>query len=114
MIDEFEELRVKLHKSIEENGLHSEKTFKISERYNKLVNFHYQNERQYRSSNLMYEKYKESIKALRKITADTIEFPTIKQWNHYAKENNLLNSESLKYISGSSWHGLRNRIYPKG
>lgn len=113
MIDEFEELRLKLHKSIEENGLHSEKTFKISERYNKLVNLHYQNERQYRENNIMYENYKESVKSLRKLTEELIDFPTIKVWNCFAKENNLLNSESIKYISGSSWHGLRNRIYPK-
>jgi len=76
------------------------------------VNFHYQNERQYKENNLMYQKYVESLKHLRKITKDFIEFPTIKQWNQYAKENDLLNTESIKYISGSSWHDLRSKIYP--
>ena len=58
----------------------------------------------------MYIKYLESINCLRKIARDFVRFPTIKEWNYYAKENNLLNSESLKYISGNSWHDLRNRI----
>ena len=47
----------------------------------------------------------------RKITRDFVEFPTIEEWNHYAKENDLLNSESLKYISDRSWHDLRNKFY---
>lgn len=112
MVDEFEGLRNKLHQAIEEGGLHSVKTIKISKKYNDLINFHYQNERQYHPDNLMYQKYVESLQYLRKITKDFIEFPTIKQWNYYAKEKDLLNSESLKFISGSSWHDLRNKIYP--
>ena len=71
MVNDFEKLREKLHASIEENGLNSEKTRKISEKYNELVNIHYQKERQYNSNNIMY----------------------------------------VKYISGSSWHDLRNKIY---
>ncbi len=110
MINNFEKLRKKLHESIEKNGLNSEQTAKISKRYNNLVNSHYKNERQYRENNIMYRKYMEAIKCLRKITKDFVKFPTIKEWNYYAKENNLLNSESLKYISGNSWHDLRNRI----
>lgn len=111
MISDFEKLRKKLEESIEVNGLDSEQTRKLSQRYNELVNFYYQNEKQYRKDNPIYIKYVESIKYLRKITKDFVEFPTIKEWNYYAKEKNLLNSESLKYISGSNWHDLRNRIY---
>lgn len=111
MIDEFEELRKKLDESVEVNGLNAEQTQKLSKRYNDLVNFHYQKERQYKENSLMYKKYIESLKYLRKITKDFVEFPKIKEWNYYAKQNNLLNSESLKYISGSTWHDLRNRIY---
>ncbi len=110
MISDFEKLREKLHKSIEIYGLHSENTKKISKRYDELVNFYYQNERQYQEDNVMNIKYLESVKYLRKIVKDFIKFPTIKEWNCYAKENNLLNSESLKYISGNDWHDLRNKI----
>lgn len=111
MINDFEKLRDKLHESIEIYGLDSEQTRKISKRYNDLVNDYYQNEKQYNEDSLMYKKYIESVKSLRKMTKDFIEFPTIKLWNFYAKEHNLLNSESLKYISGNNWHNLRNRIY---
>ncbi len=111
MISDFEKLRKKLEESIEVNGLDSEQTRKLSQRYNELVNFYYQNEKQYRKDNPIYIKYVESIKYLKKITKDFVEFPTIREWNYYAKENDLLNSESLKYISGSNWHDLRNRIY---
>ena len=110
MITDFEKLREKLNESIEKNGLNAKQTQKISKRYNELVNSYYQRERQYHQDNLMHIKYLESIKSLRKITKDFVKFPTIQEWNYYAKENDLLNTESLKYISGNSWHELRNRI----
>lgn len=110
MINDFEKLRKKLHETIEKNGLDSDQTRKISNRYNKLVNSYYQKERQYSEDNIMCMNYRESVKCLKQITKDFVKFPTIKEWNYYAKKNNLLNSESLKYISGNSWHDLRNRI----
>lgn len=113
MMNDFEKLRTKLHESIEIYGLDSEETRRISERYNELVNFHYQNERQYHKDSVMNIKYLESVQYLRKIASDFIKFPTIQEWNCYAKQNDLLNSESLKYISGNAWHGIRNRISSK-
>lgn len=110
MINDFKKLREKLDESVEIYGLHSERTQKISERYNELVNFYYQNERQYNQDNIMNIKYQESVECLRKIAKDFMKFPTIKEWNCYAEQNDLLNSESLKYISGNTWHDLRNRI----
>lgn len=114
MISDFEKLRGKLHESIERNGIDSEQTRKISNRYNELINSYYENERQYRKDEVMGIKYIESVKCLKKITKDFVKFPTIKEWNYYAKENGLLNSESLKYISGNTWHNLRNRILAEG
>lgn len=113
MISDFKELRKKLDKSIEMYGIHAEKTKKISERYNELVNLYYEREKQYHRDNLMHSNYLKSVKALKKIAKDLVKFPTIKEWNFHAKKNNLLNSESLKYISGNSWHDLRNKISSK-
>ncbi len=110
MINDFEKLRAKLHESIEVNGLNSEKTRNISKRYNELINSYYQEKKQYHENNIMNRTYLESITCLKKIAKDFIKFPSIKEWNYYAKENNLLNSESLKYISGNNWHELRNKI----
>ena len=83
MINDFEKLRGKLHEAIDVYGLDSEKTNKISRRYNELVNDYYQNERQYHEDNLMYIKYLESIQCLRKITKDFMKFPTTNEWNHF-------------------------------
>ena len=62
------------------------------------------------NGNYTYFKYTESLKKLKKMTVKKIEFPTVKEWNKYAKENQLLSSESIKYIAGVNWHELRNRI----
>lgn len=110
MIDNFERLRKKLHESMEKNGLNSEKTKKISERFDKMVNNYYKNEKQYSEDSIIHIKYIESIKRLKRITKDFVKFPSVQEWNHYAKEKDLLCSESLKYISGNNWHDLRNRI----
>lgn len=110
MINNFEKLRKKLHDSIDKNGMDSEKTRKISTRFNDLVSSYYKNEKQFRQDNFMTQKYIESMKHLRKITREFAKFPTVEEWNKYAKENNLISSESIKYMSGNNWHNLRNRI----
>ena len=109
MLDNFERLRKKLHDSIEKNGIDSEKTKKLSERFDKMVNNYYKNEKQYHEDSLMHIKYLESIQSLKRITKDFVKFPSVQEWNYYAKEKDLLSSESLKYISGNNWHHLRNR-----
>ncbi|MCI8640981.1 MAG: hypothetical protein HFJ59_03805 [Clostridia bacterium] len=106
----FEKLRIRLEISIDKNGLDSKKTKKLIEEFEKLVNSYYKNELQYHEESIMYIKYKESIKELENISKNFSKFPTIDEWNKYAKEHNLLCSESIKYISGINWHDLRNRI----
>ena len=110
MISNFEKIRNKLHKAIEIHGINSEITKKISNRYDQLVSSYYQNEKQFHKGSFMHMKYLESIEHLRDITTQFMKFPTVQEWNNYAKKNNLLSSESLKYISGNSWHNLRNKI----
>lgn len=108
-MDKFKKLQNELHKNIEKYGLNSEKTRKISEKYNKLVNSYYEKERLYHEGNLMHIKYKLSLSKLRQITIEFGKFPSIEEWNQYAKQLNFLSSESIKYISGNNWHDLRNR-----
>ncbi len=104
-MNEVEELREKLHNAIEEYGLNSEEVYKISIEMDKLLN-----KRGYNEKNLMYNKYLESMFELRKISKIFNEFPSVNEWNKYAKEKYLLNSESLKYISGLNWHKLKDKI----
>ena len=113
MINDFEKLRKKLNESVVKNGLNSEKTKKISEKFNKLVNSLYESEKRYDKTNILYIKYEESIFHLTKITKEFAKFPSIEEWNKYAKEKYLLNLESLKYISGLNWHHLRSKIWSK-
>ena len=104
-MNEVEELRKKLHEAIEEYGINSEEVYKISTEMDKVLN-----KRGYDDKNVMYNKYLDSMYELRKISKEFGEFPTVEEWNQYAKTNNLLNSESLKYISGMNWHKLKNKI----
>ena len=104
-MNEVEELREKLHNAIEEYGLNSEEVYKISIEMDKLLN-----KRGYNEKNLMYNKYLESMFEFRKISKIFNEFPSVNEWNKYAKEKYLLNSESLKYISGLNWHKLKDKI----
>lgn len=104
-MSEIEELRQKLHRAIEEYGLNSKEVYMISVKMDSLLN-----KRGYTNSNTMYNAYLDSMFELRKISKIFGEFPTIDEWNKYAKENYLLNSESIKYISGLDWNKLRNQI----
>lgn len=104
-MSEIEQLRNKLHEAIDKYGIDAEETRKISVEMDKLLN-----KRGYNEKNLMYNKYLESMFELRKITKLFAKFPSVDEWNKYAKKNLLLNSESIKYISGSNWHKLKDRI----
>ena len=113
MNDIFEKLKQELNKSIEKYGLNSDKTRKISLKLDELISSYYKKESQYSNDDMIYKKYRESMYELAKITKEFAEFPSIPAWNKYAKEKCLLNSESIKYISGLNWHNLRNRITSK-
>lgn len=103
-MNEVEVLRKKLYEAIEEYGINSKEVYRLSIKMDKLLN-----KRGYDETNLMYNKYLDSMYELRKISKEFGEFPTVEEWNQYAKTNYLLNSESLKYISGMNWHKLKNK-----
>lgn len=104
-MNDVERLRKKLYDAIDEYGINSKEVYKVSIKMDKILN-----KRGYDDKNLMYNKYLDSMYELRKITNLFAKFPTIDEWNKYAKENMLLNSESIKYISGLDWNKLRDRI----
>ena len=88
----------------------AKETKKISKKFDELVSEFYKKEKQYPTESIIHIKYLETIEELKKVTRDFSEYPTIKEWNKYAKTKNLLCSESLKYVTGINWHELRNRI----
>ena len=110
IMERLERLREELHMSISKNGLNSEKTMEISDEFNKVLNLYYENGVGYSKDSIMCKEYIKAIKALKKITKDFSKFPTVNEWNKYAKEHNLLSSESIKYIIRVNWHEIRNKI----
>lgn len=100
----IEKARKKLHRSIQETGINSYKTIEMSRQINILINRYYKsnkNERKgkyYEEDNFMDVMYSKSYEHLKYLTTME-EFPSIERWNHYAKENKCLNSQSIQYIS---------------
>lgn len=85
------ELRKKLHDSIQKYGLTSKKTYKISLELDEAIINYYQN-------SPMLNYYEKSLEGLKQYIKDNNKKPSIKEWNKYAFENNYLSSESMKYI----------------
>lgn len=106
----LERIRGELHMAINKYGINSKEAINKSEEFNEVLNIYYKIAREYSEDNIMNKKYIESIKILKKIDKDFAKFPTVDEWNKYAKEHNLLSSESIKYIIGVNWHDIRNKI----
>ena len=99
-------LRNKLHESIKKNGLDSDKTRKISDEMDKLINEYYDNIQQieYPTDSEMKVYYEQSYKQLKIVTQQLERFPSTQEWNKFAKENCLLSSMSMQYISKLNWN----------
>lgn len=70
----IEELREKLHKSIDKNGINAKETQKISGNIDKLVNEYYKEEKRYDENNELLIAYNKTIKALKQLTIDLRRF----------------------------------------
>lgn len=110
VLGKIERLRKKLHNYIEKFGLNSEQTQKVSRELDQLINEYNKQQRTFAEGSKTGEAYKLSIKKLKRLTIENGEFPTIEEWNKIAKVNDLLNSESIKYISNLNWNELREKI----
>lgn len=110
MKERLEGIRGELHMVINKYGIKSKEAIKKSEEFNEVLNLYYRIATEFSEDNLMNEKYVESIKVLKRVDKDFAKFPTVDEWNKYAKEHDLLSSESIKYITGVNWHDIRNKI----
>ena len=114
----IEKIRYQLHKSIEESGLNSEKTKKLNQEINTLINLYYatkdenyiKSQKDYPRDSEIWQRYQISYTQLRNTTIDFNKFPNIKQWNHIAKQNLYLNHQTMEYISGLTWNEIREKI----
>ena len=105
-------LRNKLHKSIEKTGLNSEQTRKISIEIDELVKEYYDSirETEYPEYSDMYLYYKKSYEALKSVTRQLTKFPTVPEWNKFAKTNGYLGHVPLEYISKLNWKYLKIKV----
>lgn len=113
--NELKRLQSKLNRNIEKNGLQNSETINISNSMDQLINYYYflANRRHYPLNSNMMLFYEIAYEKLKQITIKNNKFPEVKEWNIYAKENNLLSSESLKYISMLDWNFLKVKLVEK-
>lgn len=111
-VKRIKSLRNKLHKSIKKNGLDSDETRKISDEMDKLINEYYNNIQRisYPADSEMKVYYEQSYKQLKIVTQQLERFPSTQEWNKFAKENCLLSSMSMQYISKLNWNYLRAKV----
>lgn len=105
-------LRKQLEKSIKQNGLNSKITMELSDNFNNLINQYYEQNKEIKfpTNSKMNYFYKIAYEKLKEITENNKKFPTVKQWNRLAMENNLLSNISLEYISNLDWNYLQIKV----
>lgn len=114
----IEKIRNKLHKEIEENGIHSKEITKLSDEINELINLYYatndetytKNQKDYPKDSEIWQTYQKSYIELRNNTIELKQFPSTKKWNAFAKVKNYLNCQAIEYVSGLTWNEMRERI----
>lgn len=111
-VKRIKSLRNKLHKSIKKHGVNAEETRKISDEMDKLINEYYDNIQRisYPANSEMKVYYEQSYKQLKIVTQQLERFPSTQEWNKFAKENCLLSSMSMQYISKLNWNYLRAKV----
>lgn len=58
----------------------------------------------------MKEDYEKSMEALKLYLKVTKEIPSESQWNNYAKQERLLSSKSLEYLSSTKFNRMCRKL----
>ena len=104
--EQIEKTRKVLHRNIEKYGLDSKEVREVSTQLDELINMYYGKDRE----ETMQAEYRVAYEELKRYTRENKEFPSVQKWDEYAKKNNLISSESLKFLSKLNWNKLRNKI----
>ena len=110
---EIKNLQSKLNNGIQQDKLNDKQIIELSNEIDKLINHYYSLSMQLRKfpiNSKMKTFYDASYKELIKITIKNGKFPELEEWNKYAKENNLLSTESMKYITELEWKYIRLKV----
>lgn len=105
-------LQRRLDTNIKKHGLSDEKTIELSKEVDEYISYYHKmtKERDYPKNSEMFLYYRISYDKLKEFAKENGKFPNSEEWNKYAKENNLLSSESIKYISTLDWTYLRVKV----
>lgn len=105
-------LQRKIDASIAKNGLSDIKTVELSLEIDELINNYYKQTkvREYPKSSPILYYYNVSYSRLKDLTRERKKFPTVKEWNSYAKGNRLLSTESIKYIAMQEWNYIQIKV----
>lgn len=107
MLKTLERLKNNLYLNINKYGLSSLESTKVTKEIDYIITDFLKKEKQFPKKNFMYKQYKITYQKLKKLSGEFNENITVEAWNKYAKKNNYLNSESIKYISGLNWNELK-------
>ena len=101
-----------LDKNVEKYGLNSNETREISNKMDNLIKEYYDSIKtvEYPDFSDMFLYYKKSYEMLKSVTLQLRKFPSVQEWNSFAKENNCLSHISLEYISKLDWNYLEIKI----
>lgn len=101
-----------LDKNVEKYGLNSNETREISNKMDNLIKEYYDSIKtvEYPDFADMFLYYKKSYEMLKNVTLQLKKFPSVQEWNKFAKENNCLSHISLEYISKLDWNYLEIKI----
>lgn len=112
ILKQIRSCRKKLDAMVKKTGLNSVETRKVSDKMDNLVNKYYKSlkETEYPEYSEMYVYFIKSYKALKDITIQLQRFPSVQEWNTFAKQNNYLSHISLEYISKLNWKYLGIRV----
>lgn len=105
-------LRIKLERAVNEKGLNSCEVREISDKMDELINEYERSIEtvKYSQYSDMKRYYEKSYMELKKITDDFKKFPSVPEWNLYAKNNDLLSNVSMEYISKLNWNYLKIKV----
>ena len=111
--NEIRDLQNKLNSDIQNNQIDNLETIGLSNKIDKLLNDYYlvsMYGRKFPTNSNMKKYYELSYKKLVKLTVQNNKFPSLEEWNEYARENNLLSAESMYYISMLEWKYLKLKV----
>lgn len=112
LFSQIKKYRKILNKTISKTGIYSDETKNISNQIDRLIVQYYQQTKAITfptesSTNQFFEK---SYQALKIVTINNNKFPTVTEWNEFAKKNNCLCHKSLEYITRLDWNYLEIKV----